>query len=407
MSYLQWLFIDFDSYFASVEQHLDPALRGRPVGVVPTMAETTSCIAASYEAKAYGVKTGTRVSEARQMCPGIQFVEADHQVYVQYHERFHRAIEEFIPITQTLSIDEVSCRLPENWTDRWHVENLMERIRQHIAQKISPWITCSMGAGPNKFLAKLASKYNKPNGAHVVMEADRLEFLRAHQLTDLNGVGKNMEARLRRSGIYTVAQLCQCSEATLRRIWGSVHGVRMWHALRGNDLPDIRTNTSSIGHSNVLAPELRIPEHAHKVLHRLLQKAVLRLRAKSFVTARLQLSLRYEEGMRWAQEARFDETSQSHVLRHVLNELWLLRPYQQQLIRKVSINFVGLRAEGNYTMNLFNQPDEKREALDSAVDQLVNRFGKSAAYYGGAHGAQQTVQMKIAFNHIPDVALEE
>ncbi len=407
MQEFQWLFIDFDSYFASVEQHLNPDLRGKPVGVVPMMAETTSCIAASYEAKAYGIKTGTRVAEARRMCPGIQFVEAVHQAYVQYHHLFHEAIEELTPITQTLSIDEVSCKLPASYAEQWHVENLIESIRLNIAQKVSPWITCSMGVGPNKFLAKLASKYQKPNGAYIIRTAARLTFIHDHKLSDLNGVGRNMEARLRKYGIYSVEQLTQCTEDTLQMVWGSVHGRRMWHALQGHDLEDIKTHSSSLGHSNVLAPHLRIPAHAHKVLHRLLQKAVLRLRAKEVVTSRFQLSLRYENGLRWAQEARFDETNQSHILRHVLNELWLLRPHPQEPLKKVGVNLVALRESDNYTLSLFTQPDQKREAVDAAVDEIVGKFGKEAAYFGSACGVQKAVQMRIAFNHIPDVMLEE
>ena len=84
---IRWLFLDLNSYFASVEQQEDPRLRGKPVAVVPMLAESTSAIAASYEAKAFGVTTGTRVSDARRMCPGIIFVEANHDLYIQYHHK--------------------------------------------------------------------------------------------------------------------------------------------------------------------------------------------------------------------------------------------------------------------------------------------------------------------------------
>ncbi len=404
---LRWLFIDFDSYFASVEQHLHPHLRGKPVGVVPTMAETTSCIAASYEAKKFGIKTGTRVSDARQLCPDIQFIEAEHKVYVEYHQSFHKAIEDIIPITQTLSIDEVSCQLPKNWQEEYYVENLMFRLKDHLCEKVSPWITCSMGAGPNKFLAKLASKYHKPNGHYIVMEDDIPYFLREHELRDLNGIGSSMEARLRKVGIYSVAQLFQCSEETLQNIWGSIHGNRMWRALRGEDVADLPTHTSSIGHSHVLAPIKRAPHHAQTVLHRLLQKATLRLRAKGYVTSSIALSLRYDNGLRWGHEVRFDETSQNHALTYATQALWDKRPSPQEPIRKISVNFTRLREEKNYTLSLFSKPDLKRESVDKALDQIVTRFGKRAAYYGGAHGAISAAPMRIAFNHIPNTILEE
>ena len=108
---MNWLFVDLNSYFASVEQEARPELRGRPVGVVPMMADTTVCIAASYEAKAYGVKTGTVVAEAKKMCPDLVLVEARHELYVDYHHRIVEAVESCLPVTAVMSIDEMACRL--------------------------------------------------------------------------------------------------------------------------------------------------------------------------------------------------------------------------------------------------------------------------------------------------------
>ena len=108
---LRWLFLDLNSYFASVEQELRPELRGRPVAVVPVVADTTCCIAASYEAKAFGVKTGTQVGEAKRLCPGIALVEARHELYVEYHNRIVEAVEQRVPVSSVQSIDEMACRL--------------------------------------------------------------------------------------------------------------------------------------------------------------------------------------------------------------------------------------------------------------------------------------------------------
>ena len=112
---LRSFFIDFDSYFASVEQALRPELKGRPVAVLPVETDTTCCIAASYEAKAYGVKTGTRVFEARRLCPEIIFVEARHDEYIHYHHRLVAAIDSCIPVDAVLSIDEMRCSLTGSW----------------------------------------------------------------------------------------------------------------------------------------------------------------------------------------------------------------------------------------------------------------------------------------------------
>jgi DNA polymerase IV len=108
---LKCLVIDFNSYFASVEQQENPSLRGKPIAIVQVMAETTSCIAASYEAKKYGIRTGTRVREARKLCPELEVVVARHKVYVEYHQNLIKAVDSCLPVDKVLSIDEMLCSL--------------------------------------------------------------------------------------------------------------------------------------------------------------------------------------------------------------------------------------------------------------------------------------------------------
>ena len=166
---LKALYVDFNSYFASVEQQLRPELRGKPIAVLPVVAETTCCIAASYEAKAFGVKTGTKVSDARKLCPGIMLVEARPALYVEYSQQRR---ENALALTQ--------------------------RIKRTIAEKIGSEIRCSIGIAPNTFLAKVASNMQKPDGC-VVIEANELpDRLYPLKLRDLNGIGRRMEERLNR-----------------------------------------------------------------------------------------------------------------------------------------------------------------------------------------------------------------
>src|SRR5579871_4523171 len=108
---VNWLFLDLNSYFASVEQEVRPELRNRPVGVVPSVVDTTCCIACSYEAKAYGVKTGTMVKEAKQLCPEIIFVEGRHELYTEYHNKIVEAVRTCLPVTAIKSVDEMVCQL--------------------------------------------------------------------------------------------------------------------------------------------------------------------------------------------------------------------------------------------------------------------------------------------------------
>src|ERR1700723_838578 len=111
---LRWLYVDFNSYFASVEQQMRPELRGKPIAVVPVETDSTCAIAASYEAKAFGVKTGTMIYAAKKMCPGLICVMAGHEHYVEFHERILDEIDHLIPVTAVCSIDEMACSLMNN-----------------------------------------------------------------------------------------------------------------------------------------------------------------------------------------------------------------------------------------------------------------------------------------------------
>src|ERR1700721_2450616 len=145
--HLNWLFVDLNSYFASVEQEVRPELRGRPVGVVPMMADTTVCIAASYEAKAFGVKTGTVVADAKRMCPGITLVEARHEIYVDYHHRVIEAVESCLPVASVLSIDEMACRLMGRERPLLAALELGQGVKGAIREKAGRMLRRSGGRG--------------------------------------------------------------------------------------------------------------------------------------------------------------------------------------------------------------------------------------------------------------------
>ena len=161
---MNWLFVDLNSYFASVEQEVRPELRGKPVGVVPMMADTTCCIAASYEAKAFGVKTGTIVGDAKKMCPGITLVEARHEIYVDYHHRVIEAVESCLPVTAVLSIDEMACRLIGRERPLVAALELGRKVKRTIREKVGPMLRSSVGLATNRYLAKVASDMEKPDG---------------------------------------------------------------------------------------------------------------------------------------------------------------------------------------------------------------------------------------------------
>src|ERR1700761_8114987 len=170
---LRWLFLDLNSYFASVEQQLQPGLRGRPVIVAPVGSDTTVAIAASVEAKRYGIGTGTPVWEAKRLCRELIVTPARHERSVEFHDAIVAEIWKHIPVTRVCSIDEVACRLLDNENTPEAATALARRIKAGILAKVGECLTSSVGIAPNRLLAKLASDMQKPDGL-IVLHAEQL-----------------------------------------------------------------------------------------------------------------------------------------------------------------------------------------------------------------------------------------
>ena len=408
---LRYLFIDFDSFYASVEQQFNPLLRGKPIAIVPTLhAETTSCIAVSYEAKHFGIKTGVPVRQARTLCPNIQFIQANHDKYVAIHNRMVETIHDVIFVDEVLSIDEMYGRLPPKWQNPKEARQKAETIKLALKQTIGAEITASIGIAPNRFIAKLASKMKKPNGLVLVDHEQLPEILEPFDLSDITGIGTRMQIRLKSHGINNVKELCRAKRQTLHRIWGSIEGDRFWYALRGISLPEQETNKRTFGHSHVLPPKLRSTEGAFSTLHRMLEKACHRLRVDQYFTSHLVLQVKFGFEWRWHEAIRCSPTQDTLQLSQLLNLLWDYRPKMAPNPTKVSITLMGLIHAKNHTPSLFESAEDRRRAqLQSIMDQIKQRYGNRSIYYGNAMLAQKTTEaapMRIAFNHIPDLTIE-
>lgn len=402
---LRSLYVDFNSYFASVEQQVEPGLRGRPVCVAPVLAETTCCIAASHEAKTFGVKTGTPIFEARKLCRGIRVVQARPPLYVEYHHKLVAAVESCTPVEAVYSIDEMHCELTGSQRNRANAEALAHKIKRTIRDTVGSELRCSIGIAPNLFLAKTASDMVKPDGLTVIELTDLPDCLYRLELRDINGVGRQMERRLSQAGITTVRELCAAGKARLARAWGSIEGERMHARLRGEWLPPSPSSRTSVGHSHVLAPDMRSDHAAHSVLHKLLQKAAMRLRSYHLLAGELQLKVKYRRYPSWHEQARFAPSADTLAFTDALDLLWRNKPVVRDAPLAVGVTLTRLVEAAHHTASLF-EDTAARNDLNATVDRLNARFGKNAVYFGGAHDALQAAPMRIAFSHIPDLDTE-
>ncbi len=292
MSIYRRLFVDFDSFYASVEQHDNPEYREKPVIVVPCVSDHTCAIAASYQAKRLGVKTGTRVKTAKEKIPGLFVCEARPKRYVEVHNQIVEVLSKHFKKIQVLSVDEMACEIEED--DDFECEMIAAHLKLDLMDVLGEHITCSIGVARNVFLSKVAADMNKPNGFTALGE-DAEDKLKTLELTDLPGIAERMETRLNKSRIKTIEDLFSIDELKLKKAWGSIIGARWWHMIRGSLQCDYGLSNNEIpksfGHTHVLPPSKRDDAGSFEVFESLLFKGLERLNKNRIGAKRVSIYL--------------------------------------------------------------------------------------------------------------------
>lgn len=403
---LRLLYLDMNSYFASVEQQEDPSLRGRPVGVVTTMTRNAAIIAASYEAKDQGLKFGARMQEARRLIPDIQFRAARHDVYVEYHHRIKCAIERVLPIEAAHSVDEFSFRLIGQAQELSVAIGLAEQMRQQIYTHVGPAMRCSIGLGSSLLLAKLAGELRKPEGLEWLLPEVLPEKIKHLKLRDIPGISGGMETRLNAAGITTIPMLYAMAPKYARKIWGGVQGERFIRALQGEDIPlPVTKSARSLGHGQILSYNNRNPEAARLVTRRLLIKAATRLRRQNAYATYLQISVKCTERGRSGLGRKIPATQDSFQLLALFRQFW----DELTLIRPISTSVMlgGLVPAHRHTADLFEKRAgagvrTPRENLCVLIDAINQRYGQDTLIYGERpREITPFTGAKIAFGRIP------
>ena len=394
-----WLFLDMNAFFASVEQQEHPHLRGKPVAVVPMLADSTCCIAVSYEAKAFGIKTGTNVAEAVRLCPHLRLIEAKHGPYREYHARIVEVVGNCLPVTEIWSVDEMVCKLWANEQELSDALRLGEYVKREIKRQVGECLHCSVGLGPNPFLAKVAAELQKPNGLSVIDLDDLPHKLHRMALTDFPGISKGMERRFGAAGVWTTEQMYRLTPAQMHRVWGGIGGDRWWHLIRGHDVAMPPSVRRSVGHSHVLPPELRTPAGAASVAGRLLEKAAERMRHLGFQARGLSVHVRGPNRQTWAAKRRLTACADTWTLIAALRSLWE-HPFPHP--GQVGVVLYDLLPGVYVTPSLFGE-EAQRLCAARAVDEINRRFGRGTLSMASVRPVSHTAEDKISFGKIAEL----
>ncbi len=367
----QALFVDMNSFFASVEQQLRPELRGRPVGVCPFLNDATCIIAASIEAKRLGIKTGTNVGEAKRLCPDIALIEARPAPYRQFHGRIMAALDQTRCRVIIRSIDEALLLVPRDL--RPETIELAREIKANLSS-LGDQLKASIGIAPNAFLAKMASNFQKPDGLVRLELTGLADFYAQLGLTDLHGVSWRMARRFAAIGLGSPLELSRAPYALLRRFFG-LTGEAWYLRLRGYEVDLAPTTRRMIGHQTTLTPHATTdPRKIAGLASQLTYKAAVRLRAAGYAARGVAVYLRYNDRSSWGRvyHGRHPFSDSATFLAHV--ERLLSRHRLSRPVRLVSVSAIDLVPLAQTTRSLFDEAGGD-ERLSEALDQINGRFG--------------------------------
>jgi DNA polymerase-4 len=289
MSGRKIIHVDMDAFYASVEQRDNPELRGRPV-VVAWRGKRSVVCAASYEARRFGVRSAMAATHAERLCPEAVFIPPDFTRYRAVSRAVREIFLRHTDVIEPLSLDEAYLDVTENKTGLATATKVAGIIRQQIHQELS--LTASAGVAPNKFLAKIASDWRKPNGLFVIQPAEVEDFLTPLPVGRIPGVGKVTEEKLRKLGLRLVGEIRACTPEELRTHFGR-YGQRLHELARGIDGSPVVPNrlTQSISAEDTFELDVLLSETG-PMIRRLAEKTWMASRKESRIARTVVLKLK-------------------------------------------------------------------------------------------------------------------
>ena len=379
-----FLHVDMDAFFASVEQHDHPELRGKPVVVGAPPGQRGVVAAASYEARKFGIHSAMPSRTAFQKCPEAVFVPHNMARYKEVSRQIMRIFESYTPLVQPLSIDEAFLDITGSQRLFGDGKTIAEKIRRDILKQTG--LTASVGVAPNMFLAKLASDMDKPDGLTLVpFDQPTIEkFLAPLPIGRIWGVGKVMQKKLLSLGIPTLGKLQQFDLQVLEKAIGTRAAQTFSRLARGIDARTIQTDTEekSISNETTFKEDATDCDQIEATFKRLIDKVGGRLRKAGFYATTVHLKIRWSDFSTITRQTRLalpccDDTTLRETGMTLLNEHLKDRP-----VRLIGFGVSGLTetdAPPSAQLNLFDSPDtsehEKRTRLSRTADAIKQKFG--------------------------------
>jgi DNA polymerase IV len=371
------LHVDLDAFYASVEMLKDPSLRGQPV-IVGGTGSRGVVASASYEARAFGVRSAMPAVRARRLCPQGVFLPADFEAYRVHSNRFREVLLSYTPLVEPISLDEAFLDVAGAVRLFGSPGEIGRRIRADVAAEVG--VTCSVGVAPSKFVAKLASEFCKPDGLLEVPAAGVASFLDPLAVRALWGVGEKTGDLLSRMAIRTVGDLGRTPEAVLARLLGEQSARHLSELARGIDPRDVVPYEApkSVSHEETFEHDLDDDDEILRELLALSGRVGHRLRVDGYRARTVTLKARLANFTTLTRSRTLsDPTDVGADVYHVAAELYHALPGERRRIRLLGVAGTGLVAAGVEQLAMLR--GERWSDVERTLDRIERRFGPGAA----------------------------
>ncbi len=378
------LHIDADAFFASCEQAVNPELKGKPV---ITGKERGIVAAASYEAKAKGIKRGMRIFEVKKICPDAIILPSDYETYSLFSIRMFEILRRFSPDVEEYSIDEAFVDIT-GLRRLYHgsYEKIAYAIQETIERELD--ITVSVGCSISKVLSKIASKHKKPKGITFIPGKDIHLYTKDLPVENIWGIGPNTAALLQKLGIKTALEFAKKDENFIKKYLSKPY-LEIWHELNGKSIypvsREIKSSYHSISKAKTFTPPSNDETFIYAQLSKNLENACIKARRHNLAASRLIIFLRMQDFSHSAVEIKLNSpTSYPSILFNALKEGFKQIHSPEKFYRQTGVVLAGLMPEDKVQRTLFddNVKIEKMSNIYSAVDSLAKKFGKHTVHHG-------------------------
>ena len=391
--------IDLNSAFATTEQQAHPSLRGKPMGVTNRLSKECCVIAASYEAKALGIKVGCRRTDALAICPEFVMLETDAPKYHAVYEKLITIMKSYSPKIKMKSIDEgvIDFHGMEPVLKGRSIEDIGYEIKQRVKDDIGDWMRINIGIGTNQFLAKQAAGWHKPDGLDVIDHRNLKDYYSKVKLTDLSGIAERYEARLNAYSIMSPLQFLGTQEYTLKKqVFKSINGTYWYRRLRGYEIDDNETQLGMVGRQWVVKDPSNKNEYLLPCLSYLCETTGMKLRFRTVEARGICVWAMFRNGESWQAKRMYKSTyyTNQEIYRRAM-ELFNSRPSGAD-VTTIGIYCYMLTPSSRSQLSMF-EDTEKIDWLTKSVDEINDFYGAFTVHSATTMKGKDVIKQKIPF----------